>query len=103
MTQELSLSDRLIKYLKNFPNQFVCGGELQKLAARAGYESSNAARRLRELTAEGILDVDHRKGENGVKVSWYAYKPQKKVVVEYVKVTTTEGDVVKPIQKTIFD
>lgn len=101
MPQEPSLSERILRFLKKTPD-FICGGEIQVLAVRAGYEGSNAARRLRELASEGLLEVEHRKGNNGQDVSWYKYKPQEKIVTVYEKVKTEDGEVVRPVQKTLF-
>lgn len=67
-----SLSDRIVKHLQG--KDFICGGEIQKLAAEIGFEPQNAGRRLRELAHEGILEVEYRKGKNKVKVAWYRYK-----------------------------
>lgn len=53
---------------------WFCGGDIQKLAMEAGYEPSNAARRLRELVEEGQIKVEYRQGKKKQKVAWYKYE-----------------------------
>ncbi len=57
---ELSLEQRIINYLQaireKYPDMFVNGGEIERLALAKGYKASNASRRLRELTNEGVLE-----------------------------------------------
>lgn len=70
---KISLSDRLERFLR-LKGELICGGELQKMAAAAGFEPQNAGRRLRELVNEGKLEVEYIKGQNKIKVAWYRYK-----------------------------
>lgn len=60
--KKLSLSKRIEKYLEKRYPDFVHSGEIERLALQAGYKSSNAGRRCREMQNEGILE---RKLENG--------------------------------------
>lgn len=69
-----SLVDRIEAFFKKHPNELIYGGDIQDKASQAGYEQSNCARRLRELAAEGFLEVEYIKGKNKVAVAWYRYK-----------------------------
>lgn len=76
----------LVERLENFLRakaDFVCGGELQKLAALKGYEPQNAGRRLREMVNDKILEVEYRKGQNKIPVAWYRYIPKQIVRSSY--------------------
>lgn len=58
---ELSLKDRLVRYLKskydvNGDYAWINGGEIERLTLQAGYKSSNGSRRLRELYVENVLE-----------------------------------------------
>lgn len=68
----LSLSDRILRYLRNYP-EFHNGGEIERLALSAGFKASNASRRLRELHEDGLIEREERKG-NKVKSVWYRIK-----------------------------
>ncbi len=60
MPTELSLKDRIVRFLKHKyqedPESYVHGGEIEREALIAGYSASNASRRLRELANEQVLD-----------------------------------------------
>lgn len=66
MTAEISLKDRIVKYLElkyaDDPYAYINGGEIEREALIAGYKASNASRRLRELVNEGILVKSMRNG-----------------------------------------
>lgn len=51
----LTLKSRIYKYM-SAKQGWVNGGEVEKKAMEAGYKSSNASRRLREMFNENILD-----------------------------------------------
>jgi hypothetical protein len=87
-----SLTDRLIRYVRN-NGGWVASGELQRLAMNAGYTPQNAGRRCREITEDGIFEVEYREKNH----AWYRYKAQKKTVSEFV---ITNG-VAREIKKTI--
>ena len=59
--KQLSLPDRLVRYLKSQPG-FVHSGELERLAMGAGYKGETAGRRLRELAEEGTLETKYERG-----------------------------------------
>ncbi len=63
---ELSLKDRIIRYLREDhmrnKDRWTNGGEIERLALLAGYKASNASRRLRELSTDGKIE---RKEING--------------------------------------
>lgn len=80
--KKLTLVDRIERYM-NRKGEWICGGEIQKLAASIGFEPQNAGRRLRELVNDGILQVEYRKGQNKVLVAWYRYVPKEKLVSTY--------------------
>lgn len=80
--KSLSLVDRIERFLKA-KDEWICGGEIQKLAAEKNYEPQNAGRRLRELVNDGILEVEYRKGNNKIPVAWYRYKFQEKIISSY--------------------
>lgn len=89
MKHSLSLVDRLENFLRAKAD-FVCGGELQKLAALKGYKPQNAGRRLREMVNDGILQVEYRKGQNKIPVAWYRYVPTETLKSTY---TIVDGKV----------
>lgn len=61
---KLSLRDRLIRYLKH-NHGYIASGALQRLAAeKTTYTPRSVVRRLEELTQEGILEVQYRKGHS---------------------------------------
>lgn len=70
---ELSLKQRIEKYLKNRPGEWVNGGFIEQMAMSVGKKASNASRRCRELCEEGKLERQIRKG-NGVASVWYRFK-----------------------------
>lgn len=72
--EKISLVDRIENYFRKHQGELICGGTIQDKAREAGFEQSNAARRLRELAAEGVLEVEYRKGKNGARVAWYRYR-----------------------------
>jgi hypothetical protein len=59
---ELSLKDRLYRYLLK-THGYVAKGEIQRIVAEhTSYTSENAGRRLRELENEGKVEVTYKKG-----------------------------------------
>jgi len=66
---ELSLRDRLARYLRN-NHGWISSGQLQRLVAeKTSYSPQNVGRRLRELAADGILEVQYRRNH-----AWYRCK-----------------------------
>lgn len=61
-TQEGSLSQRILTYLRNHPD-YINGGDIEMLAMQAGYKASNASRRLRELCEDELIVREERKGK----------------------------------------
>lgn len=58
----MTLRDRLIRYLRN-QHGWISSGQLQRLVVeKTSYTPANCSRRLRELAAEGILEVQIRRG-----------------------------------------
>lgn len=98
MKKEITLVERLERYLKAHPGEYICGGTLQKLAADKGYEPSNCARRLRELTNDGILEVQYIKGQNKIPVAWYRYKPKHVITSSYQII---DGKAIEVKQRTL--
>lgn len=73
---KLSLSARLVRYLKARPGLFVSGGELERIATQSTtYKPSTVSRRLRELAEDGTLARNEVKG-----TVYYAYQPQTRQV-----------------------
>ena len=69
MKSELSLKERLYRYLLK-QHGFVASGDLQRIVAeRTTYSPQNVGRRLRELVESGELEVSYRKGH-----AWYQAK-----------------------------
>ncbi len=65
-----SLKSRLLRYIVAQPD-FIASGELQRIVAeKTTYTPQNVGRRLRELTEEGAIAVEYRKGH-----AWYG-KPR---------------------------
>lgn len=76
-----SLKNRIANYLQK-QETWVASGRIQELASADYRSPQNAGRRCRELVAEGILEVEYRKGH-----AWYRFKgenikpePKKRVV-----------------------
>jgi DNA-binding MarR family transcriptional regulator len=69
---EISLSERIKRYLEKRPDTFVNGRDIEELAMQAGYKASNASRRCRELAEEGFIDREERKGR-GCRSVFYKY------------------------------
>lgn len=80
-----SLVERIERYLR-LKGEYICGGEIQKLAASIGFEPQNAGRRLREMVNEKILEVEYRKGQNKIPVAWYRYVPTEKIISSYERI-----------------
>ena len=61
-----SLRDRLYDYLLR-SHGFIASGDLQRVVSEStSYSPQNVGRRLRELTEDGLLEVQYRKGH-----AWY--------------------------------
>lgn len=72
--KELSLKERLVRYMQKRHSEFVASGDLQRLVAQhTSYTPRTTVRRLEELAAAGELEVEYRKGH-----SWYRIAPQAK-------------------------
>lgn len=78
---QLSLSERLLRYLKHHPGEWINGGDLEKLCANAGYKGSTGSRQLRllaELPEDGNLPLIQREERTnkgtGVKSVWYRWE-----------------------------
>jgi hypothetical protein len=57
----VTLKERLERYLRN-NHGWIAKGELEKLVMeKTNYTADNAARRLRELTKDGVLEVSYRR------------------------------------------
>ena len=66
---ELSLKDRLVKYLQN-NHGWIASGTLQRIVAeKTTYTPRTTCRRLEEAVTEGRLEVQYRKGH-----AWYKIK-----------------------------
>jgi DNA-binding Lrp family transcriptional regulator len=58
----MSLKERLARYLRN-NHGWIASGDLQRIVAeKTSYSPQNVGRRLRELAADGTLEVQIRKG-----------------------------------------
>lgn len=64
----MSLKQRIYNYLKR-QNKWISSAQIEDLARGAGYKSSNAGRRCRELVEAGLVE---RKMQG--KIVWYHYK-----------------------------
>lgn len=67
MVSQTSLKNRIYSYI-NSRNYWINGGEIEKLAMETGYKASNASRRLRELSEDGVID---RKIDGSARSVWY--------------------------------
>lgn len=67
-----SLKQTLLNYWKA-KNEWINGGDGEKIAALEGFKASNASRRLRELCREGLLERELRPMRSGGKSVWYRY------------------------------
>lgn len=91
---QISLKERLLRYLQARPNTFVASGDLQRLTVeKTTYTAQNAGRRLRELAEDSIIEVEYRKGH-----AYYVYRPPRQRQVRRVVV---EGGVAREIIETI--
>ena len=70
-----SLSERIYSYLQKNAGEYRSGGSFEEKAMAAGYKSSNASRRLRELAAEGKIESKIMK-TGKVKTVFYRYTPK---------------------------
>lgn len=96
-----SLATRITEYLQKI-DHWVCGGDIQELAMKAGYEAQNAGRRLRELTEDGTLEVKYVRGNNNQDVAWYRYKKQE-VLKKVPVITEVNGErVVTILEKKVL-
>jgi hypothetical protein len=71
-----SLKDRLLRYFKGRPGQWIASTEIERVVTGATtYSASNAARRLRDLYEEAALE---RKKEvvNGKVLAYYRFRQQ---------------------------
>src|SRR3990167_1247746 len=96
MKKKLSLSKRIENYLEK-QGVWVHSRDLERLAMEAGYKSSNAGRRCREMVSgknSAGLPIPitlERKEERGS--VWYKYKQNVKVEVKpKVKVVERNGN-----------
>lgn len=60
---ELSLKNRIVRYLRSRQGEYIHKGDLEREAILAGYLADNCARRLRELCADGF--IEKREDKNG--------------------------------------
>lgn len=68
--KELSLSDRLVRYLQKH-HGFIASGDLQRIVMEhTTYTPRTTCRRLQELVNEGKLEVQYRT-HNGVRHAFY--------------------------------
>lgn len=74
----LTCRQRCLRYLQKHPNEWVCGGTMQRLAVQhSTYTPSNVSRRLRELAEECEIEVKREKG-----VAWYRWTHDKRAEFE---------------------
>lgn len=79
---KLSLSERLERYIKNRPGEWVASGDIQRIVSeKTKYTASNATRRLRELAEDGTLEVEYRKGHSFYRAVKPQYERRREVVV----------------------
>lgn len=52
----MSLSNKIMEYAKTRRNEFINGGEYERLAMNLGFKASNCSRRMRELENDGRLE-----------------------------------------------
>jgi predicted transcriptional regulator len=70
----LSLSERLHRWLELHPDQWINGGEFERLAMDVGYKGSTASRELRLMAEAGQIEREERaQNDRGVKSVWYRY------------------------------
>lgn len=101
--KKTSLKNRILNYARNHSMEWINGGVYERFALEAGYKSSNASRRCREMesgklsdgkTCPKVLIKEERNGS-----VWYKYKPVEKII--NIPVRTGENTV-RFEQKTIF-
>lgn len=74
--KQLSLRERLLKYLLNRHSTWFASGDLQRLVmAETKYTARTAVRRLEELAEEGKLQVEIRNGHAFYKAPQSNHKP----------------------------
>lgn len=79
-----SLSDKLLKYLKDNNGQWFKKVNLFIIADEAGYSPESAGRCLRTLAEEGKISVDYYDGTYAKHLAKYSYNPPKEKVKGYV-------------------
>jgi len=89
-----SLSKRIQNYLQKM-NCYVNSGEIERLALQAGFKSSNAGRRYREMVTGKLSDgktcpivLERKEDEKGI--VWYKYKTEDKPQIKKPKVVLVE-------------
>ena len=93
--KRLSLSDRIIRYLKK-KGTWEASGNIQRLAMQHGYTAQTAGRLLRKAEEIGLLEVEYRKPHNH---AFYRYIKREKIVTRY-KVVDNKA---VPIQVKVLD
>lgn len=82
--KKLSLSERLLRYLKNNHGQWFASGALQLLVTeKTNYSPANATRRLRKLAENGEIEVKYVKGH-----AHYSYTSVPRKRVQFVDTST---------------
>ncbi len=69
---KLGIKNRIVQYFTKHQDEWINGGEIERLALKVGYKASNASRRLRELAEVGFLKREEKKG-----TVWYKYETRK--------------------------
>ena len=82
--KQLSLSNRILNYIRKQYPDWVNGGTLERLSLEAGYKASNGSRRAREMESGNlsngkICPVTLIRKEEGGSV-WYQATPPKETL-----------------------
>lgn len=90
---KISLKNRILNYCRKNSGHFIPSGQIQRLVTeRTKYSAANATRRLRELCADGFLEVKYVKTH-----AYYRYIPQMKTIEE----VEVHGNTAYKVTKTI--
>lgn len=74
----LTCRQRCLRYLQKHPNEWVCGGTMQRLAVHhSTYTPQSVARRLREIAEDGEIEVKQEKG-----LAWYRWTHDRRAEYE---------------------
>lgn len=75
---KISLKQRIKNYMRRHEDEWINGGEIERLALENGYKGSTASRECRLLAEQGILQrKEERNSNTNIKSVWYMIPKRK--------------------------